>query len=84
MSALPVDALIGARLKALRLERSVSVETVARRLSLSPAQYLEREAGASPFSAADILNFCALLQIGAQAIFEDLRPLGARPPGPAH
>ncbi|QLP97075.1 MAG: helix-turn-helix transcriptional regulator [Rhodoblastus sp.] len=79
MSALPVDARVGARIKALRLERGVSVESVARRLAISLKGYLEREAGVSPFSASDILILCDIFNVRAEDVFEDLRPDGAKP-----
>jgi transcriptional regulator with XRE-family HTH domain len=60
----PTDAAIGARLRALRVERGVSQEDVASRLNIAQTSVSRIEAGTRPLRLTEALAVAALLRVG--------------------
>jgi transcriptional regulator with XRE-family HTH domain len=69
MTANPIDVLVGAQLRELRLHNGLSVYGLARMLGMTKRRIVEFERGETRIGAAAMLDICRALKAVPMAFF---------------
>ena len=67
------DKEIGARIRQLREQASISVSDAARICELELSEYQDGEAGTRSFSSRELFKICGELRVSLSDIFAELR-----------
>jgi len=70
--AVAADAFVGARLRALRAERSMTQEKLGEIVRLSTLQIQKYESGKTAITASRLLQFAKLFKVPVEAFFSEL------------
>lgn len=79
----PLDAMVGARIRMLRIDRGISQTALAARLGVTFQQVQDYEQGAGRVGAVRLARIASVLDVSVGAFFESspIRPPGSRSPG---
>ena len=82
-AATPIDAMVGARLRARRLEVELSQQELAKRIGITFQQVQKYESGSNRISAGRLKAISEALGVPVAYFFVDPADDHARKPGPA-
>jgi len=66
----PLDAMVGTRIRMLRVDRGMSQATLAKRVCVSPQQLQKYERGTSRIGAGKLSRFAVVLGVSVGELFE--------------